>query len=123
GRFLADNGIQEVRVNGEAVEVQSWRDNELHQLFGDQEFRYVNVTNGLKQRWNTIEIDVFNGTFMAANRALEGVPNPMALRVEWYAFGRQKEQIGEDKSSTKAREAHDSGDSFVAVESMVKLKN
>lgn len=123
GRFLADNGIQEVRVNGVPVEVQSWRDNELHQLFGDQEFRYVNVTNGLKQRWNTVEIDVFNGTFMAQNRALEGVPNPMALRVEWYAFGRQTEQIGEDKSSTKAREAHDSGNSFVAVEGRLEPKN
>ncbi|WP_442482206.1 hypothetical protein [Aeoliella sp. SH292] len=123
GRFLADNGIQDVRVNGVSVEVKSWRDNELHQLFGDQEFRYVNVTNGLKQRWNTIEIDVFNGTFMAANRALEGVPNPMALRVEWYAFGRQTEQSVEDKSSTKAREAHDSGNSFVAVENRLEPNN
>jgi hypothetical protein len=123
GRFLADNGIQEVRVNGKPVEVQSWRDNELDQLFGDQEFRYVNVTNGLKQRWNTIEIEVFNGTFMAPNGALEGQPNPMALRVEWYAFGRQKEQIGEDRSSTKAREAQDSGNSFVTVGSTLEPKN
>jgi hypothetical protein len=123
GRFLADNGIQDVRVNGVSVEVQSWRDNELHQLFGDQKFRYVNVTNGLKQRWNTIEIDVFNGTFKNKGGSMEGVPNPMALRVEWYAFGRQKEQVGEDKFSIKAREAQDSGNSFVAVEGRPEPKN
>lgn len=92
GRFLADNGIAAVRVNGQSVKVQSWVDNIKYQPFGDTQFRFVNVTEGLVKGRNTIEVDVRNGMQRAWKHGaavLSPIPNPMALRVEWYAFGRQ----------------------------------
>lgn len=85
GRFLADNGIHEVRVNGKSVELESWSDNASGQKFEHPQFRTVNVTNGLVDGTNVIEVDVWNGTFVHNPPT---VPNPMALRVEWQAFGR-----------------------------------
>ncbi len=93
GRFLADNGVSAVRVNGHPVEVHSWVDNVKYQPFGDLQFRFVNVTKGLVNGRNVIEIDVQNGmmrTGKTKNPPLSAIPNPMALRVEWYAFGRQQ---------------------------------
>jgi hypothetical protein len=93
GRFLADNGIEEVRVNGKSVKVESWVDNVYGQRFDGSNFRFVNITEGLVNGQNVIELDVFNGTQVdpATNKAVVQ-PNCMALRVEWYAFGR-REQI------------------------------
>lgn len=88
GRFLADNGVREVRVNGVAVQVESWVDNQSYQEFDHSQFRFVNVTDGLVKGRNVIEIDVYNGIFQEPAE-WRGDPNPMALRVEWYAFGRQ----------------------------------
>jgi len=88
GRFLADNGIQEVRVNGNPVKVDSWTDNVPDQSFGQPQFRTVSVTDGLVQGTNIVEIDVWNGVFQPVE-SRKTTPNPMALRVEWYAFGRQ----------------------------------
>lgn len=92
GRFLADNGVVAVRVNGRPVRVNSWVDNERLQPFGDLQFRFVNVTEGLVNGQNVIEIDVRNGLMRqpdASDQQILTIPNPMALRVEWYAFGRQ----------------------------------
>lgn len=96
GRFLADNGIAAVRVNGEPVEVQSWVDNVEYQPFGDPQFRFVNITRGLVHGRNVIEVDVRNGMMRKGkgkNPPLSAIPNPMALRVEWYAFGRQQSLV------------------------------
>ncbi|TWU28665.1 FecR domain-containing protein [Bythopirellula polymerisocia] len=93
GRFLADNGIAAVRVNGNPVEVKSWVDNVKYQPFGDQQFRFVNITKGLVKGQNIIEVDVQNGMMRSGigkNPPIKAIPNPMALRVEWYAFGRQQ---------------------------------
>lgn len=92
GRFLADNGVSAVRVNGSEVQVNSWVDNVILQPFGDLQFRFVNITDGLVHGRNTIEIDVRNGMMRNAQvkkAPMMAIPNPMALRVEWYAFGRQ----------------------------------
>lgn len=89
GRFLADNGVEAVRVNGRAVRVESWTDNVYGQRFDGPQFRFVNVTEGLVEGENVIQIDVWNGTMV--NRGTgkpDNSPNHMALRVEWYAFGR-----------------------------------
>lgn len=86
GRFLADNGISEVRVNGQSIRVESWADNEYGQEFEKPQFRTINVTGGLVQGENAIEIDVWNGTYQ---HLTPETPNPMSLRVEWLAFGRQ----------------------------------
>jgi hypothetical protein len=88
GRFLADNGVQEVRVNGKRVKVESWVDNVSFQEFDHSQFRFVNVTQGLVTGTNVVEIDVWNGIFQEPAE-WRGDPNPMALRVEWYAFGRK----------------------------------
>ncbi len=94
GRFLADNGIKAVRVNGKAVKVESWADNVYGQRFDGQQFRFVNVTDGLVEGRNTIEVDVFNGTMVSPIDGEPNIkPNHMALRVEWYAFGRQSSII------------------------------
>ncbi|QDU88905.1 FecR protein [Pirellulimonas nuda] len=90
GRFLADNGVSAVRVNGEPVHVQSWVDNVLGQTFGAMQFRFVNITEGLVKGQNVVEVDVRNGMMrQGIPGELSPIPNPMALRVEWYAFGRQ----------------------------------
>jgi len=94
GRFLADNGVASVRVNGKSVPVRSWVDNTKRQPFGIPQFRFVNVTKGLVEGVNTVEIDVRNGMQRTwvdgmSKVQLKAIPNPMALRVEWYAFGRQ----------------------------------
>ncbi len=86
GRFLADNGIREVRVNGKSVALESWSDNASGQKFEHPQFRTVNVTSGLVDGTNVIEVDVWNGTFVTTPP--KPTPNPMALRVEWQAFGR-----------------------------------
>ncbi|WP_442481922.1 hypothetical protein [Aeoliella sp. SH292] len=91
GRFLADNGIQEVRVNDQPIKVVPWTDNDNAQQFDHSKFRYVDVTEGLVQGINSIEVDVWNGIFQEPADARDK-PNPMALRVEWYAFGRQTDQ-------------------------------
>jgi hypothetical protein len=89
GRFLADNGIHEVRVNGRPVNLESWIDNVPGQQFTQPQFRTVNVTDGLLAGANIIEIDVWNALFQPAH-VHKTTPNPMALRVEWEGFGRPK---------------------------------
>lgn len=95
GRFLADNGIQEVRVNGAPVRVDSWIDNVSGQAFRQSEFRFVNVTDGLVAGANVVEIDVWNGSFQEPPSMRSSPVNPMALRVEWYAFGRNQGGVKE----------------------------
>ena len=89
GRFLADNGIKEVRVNGKPAILESWVDNTPGQHFSQPQFRSVNVSEGLIEGTNTIEIDVWNGLMLPADKN-RATPNPMALRVEWEGFGRPR---------------------------------
>ncbi len=106
GRFLADNGILAVRVNGQPVQVNSWVDNVKYQPFGDRQFRFVNVTEGLVDGRNVIEIDVRNGMMRndkAENPPMKAIPNPMALRVEWYAFGRHHVLVDDENSARLLR--------------------
>jgi hypothetical protein len=99
GRMLADNGINEVRVNGKPIIIESWVDNTPGQQFIQPQFRSVNVSEGLVEGTNTIEIDVWNGIMQPARRVNE--PNPMALRVEWEGFGRPKFSAGTEKRGKK----------------------
>ncbi len=106
GRFLADNGVAAVRVNGEPVPVQSWVDNVTYQMFGHSQFRFVNITDGLVAGQNTIEIDVLNGEMVqgkVGDMKHRAVPNPMALRVEWYAFGRKQQRPAKARGALKSR--------------------
>ncbi len=88
GRFLVDNGVREVRVNGQPVEFESWN---IENKFGDEQFRFVNVSEGLVAGENVIQIDVWNNIYFDERSDT----TPMALRVEWYAFGRQLDVTAE----------------------------
>jgi hypothetical protein len=102
GRFLADNGIKEVRVNGKPVILESWVDNARGQYFSLPQFRTVNVTSGLVPGVNTIQIDVLNGRIYSPNDD-STVPNPVALRVEWEGFGRPARAPSEGKSKASQK--------------------
>ncbi|MBN2578711.1 MAG: FecR domain-containing protein [Pirellulales bacterium] len=79
-QILADNGVKAMRLNGKPVSIEPWVDNMTGQKF--QTFHVVEIRKGFVRGINRIEIDVFNG-ISAGYRS----PNPMALRVEWQAFG------------------------------------
>jgi len=100
GRMLADNGIKEVRVNGKPIILESWVDNTPGQHFSEPQFRSVNVSDGLIEGRNTIEIDVWNAV-MQPREKFANTPNPMALRVEWEGFGRPK--LSTEKNTVKDR--------------------
>lgn len=80
-QFLADNGVQEIRLNGKPIDMEPWADQKIRQKF--YHFREVVITDGFVDNVNRIEIDVVN---IPVKR--RGYLNAMALRVEWQAFGR-----------------------------------
>jgi FecR protein len=81
-QVIADNGVRAVRVNGQPVALKSWNLNERDQLFN--RFEVIEIRENLLPGSNRIEFDVWNGVDRYAPEA----PNPVALRVEWQAFGR-----------------------------------
>lgn len=81
-QVIADNGIRAVRVNGEALPLVAWNLNERDQLFN--RFEVVEIRNNLVPGINRVEFDVWNGV----DRYAPNAPNPVAIRVEWQAFGR-----------------------------------
>jgi FecR protein len=81
-QVIADNGVRAVRINGQPVPMASWRLNERDQYFN--RFVVVEIRNNLVQGTNRVEFDVWNGIDRYAPEA----PNPVAIRVEWQAFGR-----------------------------------
>lgn len=81
-QVIADNGVREVRINGRPVPLTAWTLNERDQLFN--RFIVVEIRDGLEPGVNRVEFDVWNGVDRYAPEA----PNPVALRVEWQAFGR-----------------------------------
>jgi ferric-dicitrate binding protein FerR (iron transport regulator) len=81
-QVLADNGVIAVRINGEPVPMKPWHLNERDQTFN--KFQTIEIKSGFTRGRNKVEFDVWNG--IDSYRPAE--PNPMALRVEWQAFGR-----------------------------------
>jgi hypothetical protein len=78
GQILVDNRVQQIRLNGEPVDVQPW-EGVLSQDF--QKFHVVEIREGFTRGVNRLEIDIVNGAVVDSSR------NPMALRVEWQAYG------------------------------------
>lgn len=95
GQVLADNGVREIRLNGKPVNVEGWVDNLHRQEFRREEFHVIEILEGFQPGINTIEFDVWNGGEFHKHGTLEleSVPNPMALRVEWQAFGRPTNRL------------------------------
>lgn len=96
GQVLADNGVKEVRINGQAIDLKGWSDNQQGQSFRRNEFHVIEITEGFKSGINYIEFDVRNGIEIYKSQGRDvprQVPNPMALRVEWQAFGKPLDSI------------------------------
>lgn len=81
-QVIADNGVRAVRVNGQPLPLVSWNLNEQYQLFN--RFEVVEIREHLVPGINRVEFDVWNGV----DRYAPASPNPIAIRVEWQAFGR-----------------------------------
>jgi len=81
-QVIADNGIRAVRVNGQALPLVSWNLNEPYQLFN--RFEVVEIREHLVPGINRVEFDVWNGV----DRMAAPAQNPIAIRVEWQAYGR-----------------------------------
>jgi hypothetical protein len=90
--ILADNGVHAIRVNGVDAEIKPWVDNVPQQYFKKDGFRVVRLKRGFVPGKNKIEIDVWNGVYQAPE--LLGEPNPVAVRVEFQAFGRLNHHAG-----------------------------
>ena len=86
GQVLADNGVRAIRINSEPVTVQPWDDNEFGQSFTRNRFRMIEIQRGFVPGVNKIEIDVWNGVYQLEE--MKDEPNPIALRVEFQAYGR-----------------------------------
>jgi hypothetical protein len=81
-QVIADNGVRAVRVNGKCVPLAGWNLNERDQYFN--RFITVEIREHLVEGINRVEFDVWNGV----DRYAPTAPNPVAIRVEWQAFGR-----------------------------------
>jgi hypothetical protein len=81
-QVIADNGVRAVRINGHPVRLAAWNLNERDQYFN--RFVVVEIRENLVPGVNRVEFDVWNGVDRYAPQS----PNPVAIRVEWQAFGR-----------------------------------
>jgi hypothetical protein len=98
---LEGNDLSTMRLFGRFL-----ADNVYGQRFDQPQFRFVKVTDGLVEGLNIIEIDVFAGTtahLVTGHPQIE--PNHMALRVEWYAFGRHS-LVASGKATKSSDELH-----------------
>jgi hypothetical protein len=85
GRVLADNAVDEIRLNGRRVDIDAWALDQPGVTF--QSFHPIEIRDGFVPRVNRLEFDVRNTTFIYRN-GRPNLDNPMGLRVEWQAFGR-----------------------------------
>ena len=89
GLVLADDGVDEVWMNGNRLNVARWKDWGYGVTY--TRFHPIEIRSGFVPGVNRLAIVVKNETFIyRAERGfdLPETPNPMALRTEWQAFGR-----------------------------------
>jgi hypothetical protein len=83
---LADNGVMGVHINGHSVAFKPWS-----AVYGQFDtYRKIEIADGFVEGVNRIQFDVWNSIVMS----YPNENNPMALRVEWQAFGRMKSRTG-----------------------------
>jgi hypothetical protein len=82
GQVLADNRIQEIRLNGKKLVIKPFENFRTEDF---QRFHTIEISEGFVEGVNRIEFDVINGM------VVDGANNPMALRVEWQGFGRARD--------------------------------
>jgi hypothetical protein len=89
GLILADNGVEEIRINGQLLPVAPWLDWFAGVTFF--KFHSIDIESGFVPGKNTLSISVINETDLPPvdkDVEIPETPNPMGLRVEWQASGR-----------------------------------
>ena len=89
GLILADDGVDEVRLNGKRLDIKPWTD----WYYGANyvKFHPIEIRSGFVPGINRLAFVVKNETFIEPSKQgfnFPNTPNPMALRTEWQAFGR-----------------------------------
>lgn len=89
GQVIADDGVDEISLNGKRLGIESWTD----WTYGINyvRFRPIEIRSGFVPGVNRLALVVKNETYIEpTDRGFEtpDTRNPMALRVEWQAFGR-----------------------------------
>ena len=89
GLILADDGVDEVRLNGKRLDIKPWTD----WYYGANyvKFHSIGIRSGFVRGINRLGFVVKNETFIEPSKQgfnFPDTPNPMALRAEWQAFGR-----------------------------------
>lgn len=89
GLVLADDGVDEVWLNGKQLNIASWTD--WHYGINYVKFHPISIRSGFVHGINRLSFVVKNESFIVpTDRGFDvpNTPNPMALRAEWQAFGR-----------------------------------
>jgi hypothetical protein len=89
GLILADDGVDEVRLNGRRLNIAPWKNWGYGVVYAS--FHPIEFRSGFNPGINRISFVVKNETFIyRSDRGfdLPEIPNPMAFRAEWEAFGR-----------------------------------
>jgi len=89
GGVLADDGVDEVRLNGNRLDIAAWKNWGYGVIYAT--FHPIEIRNGFVPGINRLAFVVKNETFIYRSERgfdLPETPNPMALRTEWQAFGR-----------------------------------
>jgi hypothetical protein len=97
GLVLADDGVDEVWLNGKQLNIPRWSD----WTYGINyvKFRPVEIRSGFVPGVNRLAFVVKNESFIIPSDQgfdVPDTPNPMALRAEWQAFGRPLKSRGRD---------------------------
>ena len=89
GLILADDGVDEVRLNGKLLDIKRWTD--WYYGANYTKFHPIEIRSGFVRGINRLAFVVKNETFIVPSKQgydFPDTPNPMALRAEWQAFGR-----------------------------------
>jgi hypothetical protein len=89
GLVLADDGVDEVWLNGKRFNIERWTD----WTYGINyvKFHPIEIRSGFVPGVNRLSLVVKNESFIIPSKKgfdVPDTPNPMALRTEWQAFGR-----------------------------------
>jgi hypothetical protein len=89
GLVLADDGVDEVWLNGQRLTINRWTD----WTYGINyvKFHPIEIRSGFVAGVNRLSLVVKNESFIVPSDKgfdVPDTPNPMALRTEWQAFGR-----------------------------------
>jgi hypothetical protein len=91
GLVLADNGVEEIRLNGKPLPIAPWHDWYPEVTFFA--FHRIEISNGFLPGKNVLSFVVMNETVLPPpdqDATPPETPNPMGLRIEWLGSGRPR---------------------------------